>query len=144
MRVVALDIGEKRIGVAASDASGVVASPVTVLDAGRLKADLTPLKRIAEDYEPEVLLVGLPLSLDGSEGPQAESVRRVAVDIGAALGLPVEYADERFSSAQAERLMADAGLSERQRRGKVDAVAASIFLQSWLDASDGEALNGRG
>lgn len=139
MRVVALDIGEKRIGVAASDARGSIAMPVTVLDAGRLRGDISPLRRIAEDYEPQVLLVGLPLSLDGSEGPQAVSVRRVADGIGAALGVPIQYVDERLSSAQAERLMAEAGLSERQRRGKVDAVAASIFLQSWLDSRDNEA-----
>lgn len=137
MRALALDFGEKRVGVAASDVSGTVAGPVTVLDAARLRGDITPLKRLAEEYEPDVLVVGLPLSLDGTEGPQAASVRRAAAGVGEALGLPIEYADERLSSAQAERLMAEAGLSARNRRGKVDAVAASLFLQAWLDARGG-------
>lgn len=142
MRAIALDFGERRVGVAASDASGTVASPVTVLDAARLRGDLSPLRRLADEYEPDVLVVGLPLSLDGTEGPQAVTVRDAAERVAKALGLPVEYADERLSSAQAERLMADAGLSARDRRGKVDAVAASLFLQAWLDGrggSDGAA-----
>jgi putative Holliday junction resolvase len=133
MRVLALDIGERRVGVAVSDPSGSVATPVKVLDASRL-GDGAVLRRLAEDYEPELVLVGLPLSLDGTEGPQAARVRAEAARLAPHLGVPVEFADERLSSQQAARAMLEAGMSERERRGRVDAVAAALFLQAWLDA----------
>ncbi len=141
MRVLAFDIGERRVGVATSDASGLVALPVKVLDASALR-DGTTLRRLAEDYEPERIVVGLPLSLDGTEGPQARRVRAQAERIGAELGVPVDFADERLSTQQAARSMLEAGMSERERRGRLDAVAASLFLQAWLDARREEAGDG--
>lgn len=137
MRVLGLDIGAARVGVAVSDPAGAVASPVTVLDARALARDVRPLARIVEDYEAEALVVGLPVTLAGDEGPQAAEVRAVAERFGVALGLPVEYHDERLSSAEARRLMREAGMSEREQRGSVDKVAAAIVLQGWLDARSG-------
>ncbi len=134
MRVLGLDIGSVRVGVAVSDPSGRIASPLTVLDARALAGDATPLVRLAEDYESECLVVGLPLTLSGDEGPQAAEVRTAAVRLAAAAGLPVEFADERLSSEEARRMMSASGMSEKEQRGSVDKVAAAIILQGWLDA----------
>ena len=137
MRALGLDIGSVRVGVAVSDPAGSVASPLAVLDARELTGSIRPLARIAEDYEAEVLVVGLPLTLGGEEGPQAASVREIATDLAARLGLPLAFVDERNSSAEAKRAMHAAGLSERQQRGTLDKVAAAILLQAWLDAEQG-------
>ena len=118
MRILALDIGQTRIGVAVSDPRERVASPVCVL----------------EDWEPELILSGLPYTLSGEEGPQASRIRGVAASIGKAAGLPVEFTDERLSSQEAKRSLRESGMSERDMRGKIDMIAASVFLQAWLDA----------
>ena len=133
MRVLGLDIGERRVGVAISDPGERVATPLKVLDA-RVLRDLTPLIRLLEDYEVGRIVVGLPLSLDGTEGPQARAVRATGAKIAEATGLPVEYADERLSSASARRTLTEAGVSDRRKRGRVDMAAASLFLQSYLDS----------
>jgi putative Holliday junction resolvase len=133
VRIAALDIGEKRIGVAVSDPGGRVATPLKVLDAAVLR-DPGPLLRLLEEYGIGLVVVGLPLSLDGTEGPQARAVRASVARLGPALGVPVEFADERLSSAQARRALGDAGLSDRAKRGRIDMAAASLFLQSYLDA----------
>ncbi len=134
MRVLALDIGEVRVGVAVSDPAGRVASPVCVLPAAEVLAHAVTFRRVLEDWEPELLVCGLPRTLAGEEGPQAERIRAQAEKIAAACGLPLEFADERLSSAEAKRILKEQGLSERAMRGKVDSVAAGLFLQSWLDA----------
>lgn len=134
MRALALDIGEVRVGVAVSDPAGRVASPVCVLPAAEVLAHAVSFKRVLEDWEPELLVCGLPRTLAGEEGPQAERIRAQAEKIAAACGLPLEFADERLSSAEAKRILKEQGLSERAMRGKVDSVAAGLFLQSWLDA----------
>jgi putative holliday junction resolvase len=87
-----------------------------------------------DEYEVELVLVGLPLSLDGSEGPQARAVRHSAKRLAGFLRVPLEFADERLSSAAASRAMAETGVSSRSARGSVDMVAAAIFLQGFLDA----------
>ncbi len=134
MRVLGLDIGSARIGVAVSDPTGSVATPLAVLDARELARDPRALARLAEDYEAELLLVGLPLTLAGEEGPQAADVRVLADRLAAVISLPVVYFDERNSTAEARRTMREAGVSEREQRGTLDMVAAAIFLQAWLDA----------
>lgn len=134
MRVLALDIGETRIGVAVSDARERVSSPVCVLAARDVLANTAPWRRILEDWEPELLVCGLPLTLAGEEGPQAQKIREQATAIAATAGLPVEFSDERLSSVAAKRILREKGVSERDMRGKVDMIAASIFLQVWLDA----------
>ena len=134
MRVLGLDIGETRVGVAVSDPLGIIASPLAVLDARGLMRDPTPLARLAEDYEVECLVVGLPLTLAGDEGPQAAEIRTRAERLGAKLGLAVEYHDERLSTAEARKRMREAGLSDKDQRGLLDKVAAAIVLQRWLDA----------
>lgn len=134
MRALALDIGEVRIGIAASDASGRVASPVKVLPAAEVLSCAKTFRRILEDYEPEVLVCGRPQTMSGEDGPQAERVMAQARSIAEACELPLEFADERLSSSEAKRILREQGLNEKQMRGKVDMIAASLFLQAWLDS----------
>ena len=141
MRVLALDIGEKRIGVSISDPSGTVATPVNVLDAPRTLGDGRGLVGLVEEYEPELIVVGLPLSLDGTEGPQAQRVRSAATRLAGFVHVPMEFFDERLSSTEASKSMASSGVSSRARRGSVDMVAATIFLQSYLDSRHGDGQN---
>ena len=134
MRILALDIGQARVGVAVSDPGERVASPVCVLPASEVLGNAKPFRRVLEDWEPELLLCGLPYTMAGEEGPQAARIRAVAQKISAACGLPCEFADERLSSREAKRSLREKGLSEREMRGKIDMIAASLFLQAWLDA----------
>ena len=129
----ALDIGEKRVGIAVSDATGRIASPVKVLPASEVIGMARPFRMLLEDYEPEILVCGRPMTLAGEEGPQAARVMEQARAIGRGAGLPVAFADERLSSTEAKRILREQGLNERSMRGKVDMVAASVFLQTWLD-----------
>ncbi|ADK68236.1 Holliday junction resolvase YqgF [Olsenella uli DSM 7084] len=134
MRALALDIGEVRVGIAASDASGAVASPVRVLPAQEVLSCSRTFRRILEDYEPDVLVCGRPLTMAGEDGPQADRVMGQARRIATSCDLPLEFADERLSSQEAKRILREEGYSERDMRGRVDMVAASLFLQAWLDA----------
>ncbi len=144
MRLLGLDIGERRIGVAVSDPQARVATPLAVL-AASVVSDARPLQRLIDDYEVELIVVGLPLSMNGSEGPQAARVRGVATKLLDQLGVSVEYYDERLSSAEARRTMSAAGSSVKLQKGSVDKVAAAIMLQGYLDAhrcAEGDALDG--
>jgi putative Holliday junction resolvase len=143
MRALGLDIGSRRIGVAISDPTGVVASPIAVLDARELARDMRVLVQLAEDYEVESLVVGLPLTLAGEEGPQAAEVRVAAERFASVLGVPLEYYDERHSSSEARRSMRASGRTDRAQRGTLDKVAASIVLQGWLDARRARARGSR-
>ncbi|WP_077597740.1 Holliday junction resolvase RuvX [Olsenella urininfantis] len=134
MRVLALDIGDARIGIAASDMSGSIASPVKVLPAQEVLAHARSFRMVLEDYEPELLLCGRPRTMAGEDGPQARKVMAQAQQIAQSCGLPLEFADERLSSQEAKRILREEGYNERSMRGRVDMVAASLFLQSWLDA----------
>ena len=132
MQVLGLDIGEKRIGVASGSTASGVAAPVKVMPASDVLANGRSWRMLLEDYEPELLVCGCPKSMSGTQGKQAQRVRAAAEKIAAAAGLPLEFVDERLSSAEAKRYLREMGLSERDMRGKVDCVAASIFLQTWL------------
>jgi putative holliday junction resolvase len=131
VRVLALDIGERRVGVAISDPGATIASPLEVLDATARLDDR--IAAIVDEYEVGLVVAGLPLTLGGEEGPQAERVRLVGERIAGRIGIPLVYHDERLSSAQANRAM-EGATSSRKRRGTVDKVAAAIFLQSFLDS----------
>lgn len=131
----ALDIGEKRVGVAISDPERSVATPVAVLDARKLAGDAVELRRLLTDYtDVELIIIGLPLTMSGERGPQAARIEALGTKIAEKTGLPVAYADERLSSVEAKRRMAEAGADSRAQRGSVDMVAASITLQAYLDA----------
>lgn len=129
----ALDIGKVRCGIAISDPQERVATPLCVLPTEEVRSNAPSFRRVCEDWEPELIVSGLPLTLSGQKGPQALSIREVAQQVAAALSLPLEFSDERLSSSEAKRVLREEGMSERDMRGKVDMVAASLFLQSWLD-----------
>ncbi|NMF25366.1 Holliday junction resolvase RuvX [Olsenella umbonata] len=137
MRALALDIGEVRIGIAASDASGTIAVPVKVLPAAEVLGGARSFRYVLEDYEPDALVCGRPKTLSGEDGPQAERVMAQARQIAEACGLPLEFEDERLSSQEAKRILREEGYNEKSMRGRVDMVAASLFLQTWLDAQRG-------
>ena len=134
MRVVAIDLGERRIGVAVSDSGGILAvGHETVARSGEEAADHAELARIVAETGAERVVIGLPLSLDGTEGPAAQKVTAEAAAIEASLGVPVELYDERFTTVEASRALAGAGMRSRARRQVVDEAAATVLLQSWLD-----------
>ena len=133
MRIMALDIGEVRVGVAISDPGERVASPICVLPTSEVLSGAKSFRMTLEDWEPELLLCGLPYTMAGEEGPQAQRIREAAARIAKSTGLPCEFTDERLSSREAKRSLREKGLDERAMRGKVDMIAASIFLQAWLD-----------
>ncbi|MCL1890413.1 MAG: Holliday junction resolvase RuvX [Coriobacteriia bacterium] len=135
MRILALDIGEKRCGIAVSDAAQKIAFPISTLSTQEVMDNHPSFKRILEDYEPELLLCGLPVSLDGTEHSQAKRIRTQAQHISEQTEIPLAFTDERLSSAQARRALKEAGQNERLMRGKIDMVAASLFLQSYLDCA---------
>jgi len=134
MRIMALDIGQTRIGIAISDPAERVASPIEVLPAKEVINHGRDFRRLLEDWEPEMLVCGLPLTLQGQRGPQAKLIQDQARQIALNCELPLEFSDERLSSREAKRILREKGYDERSMRGKVDMIAASIFLQSWLDA----------
>ncbi len=133
MRVLALDIGEKRVGIAISDPDQSVATPLCVLDAHEVINNAESFRRVLEDWQPELLVCGLPCTLSGDEGSQAEHIREQALKIARSCNLDCAFVDERLSSTQAKRILHESGYDERSMRGKVDMIAASLFLQNWLD-----------
>ncbi len=134
MRALALDIGEVRVGVAASDASGTLASPVCVIPFQEVVQVARSFRYVLEDYEPDVLVCGRPKTMQGEDGPQVERIEKVATELAAKLDIPLVFQDERLSSAEAKRILRAQGFSERQMRGMIDPIAASLFLQTWLDS----------
>ena len=142
MRVLALDIGKVRTGIAVSDPQASVATPVCVLPTADIVENTSAWQRVLQDWEPELLLVGLPQTLAGTKGAQAKQTQACAEAIAQTAALPIEYTDERLSSAEAKRSMRESGLSEREMRGKVDMIAASLFLQTWLDEQQSTSSKG--
>lgn len=134
MRILAMDIGDVRCGIAVSDPAGKVASPVCVLPTNEVMAVASSFQRVLEDWEPDILLFGLPISMDGQENDQAAHIREMAEHIASETGIEHDFADERLSSSEAKRTLREMGYDEKRMRGKVDMVAASIFLQTWIDS----------
>jgi putative Holliday junction resolvase len=136
-RILALDVGEKRIGVAVSDELHVLARPLKTLAHSSLADDVSALAVLLAEYAVETLVVGFPRSLSGEEGPQALRVKRYAHKLAAALPVPVVLWDERYSTVQAVHRLAEAGRRRRNARGdksRIDAAAAAVILQDYLDA----------
>jgi putative holliday junction resolvase len=134
MRVVALDLGTKRIGVAVSDLSGTIASPRTVIQrSGSKTRDHQVIKALLEEEEAELLIIGLPLNMNGSYGPAAKGAVAEAAELASVVGVPVETFDERLTTVSADRALKEANISATNRRKLVDKVAAAVMLQAWLD-----------
>jgi putative Holliday junction resolvase len=135
-RALGIDLGERRIGIALSDSAGTLATPYEVVPrSGDRARDHQRLADLAEETGAEVVVVGLPLSLDGTRGPSAIRVEAEVEELRRRLDAPVETWDERLSTVEAERRLRSAGVRGRRRRHVVDQVAATVILQSWLDAT---------
>ena len=135
IRALGIDPGSKRIGLAVSDLSGTIASPLMVLQRSKSRQhDLHEIARIAVEQAAEVIVIGLPLSMDGSQGKAAKAAIAEGRRLATLVDVPIEMHDERLTTVTAERSMLDAGLNAVERRKVVDKVAAAIMLQSWLDA----------
>ena len=134
MRVLALDVGDKRIGVAISDPSQVLARSLKVIQRGSRQEDFAAVARLVEEYAVEKVVVGYPRSLDGKAHAQAKKVERYATGLAESLTVPMLLWDERFSTVTAERLMREAGLRGKKRWKGIDAVAAAVILQDYLDS----------
>jgi putative Holliday junction resolvase len=132
-RVLALDIGRKRIGLAVSDELGITAQGIETLKRGRIRDDLAALKGIVETWNVGLLLVGRPLHMSGSESRQSEYTREFAERLQQYLGVPLVYWDERLTSVEAERMLRDAGASLDQKKKSVDRLAAVLLLESYLE-----------
>lgn len=130
-RVLAVDHGDRRTGLAISDALGITAQPLEAVREADEQKLLARIVELAAEREVERILVGLPLNMDGSEGPRARIARRFGERLAEETGLPVEFSDERLTSVQAGRVLA--GRPGKRRRGDTDVVAAQIFLQGYLD-----------
>ena len=133
MRVLGLDIGERRIGVALSDPEGIIAIALTVIERKSEDAALKQLVDLTHEHEVQRIVIGLPRSLDGSLGKQAQAVEAFAESVAGCSGLPVVTWDERLSTVAAERMMVEAGVKREKRKKRLDSVAAAIILQGYLD-----------
>ncbi len=138
IRKAGLDIGAKRIGVSVSDALGLTAQPVGVVERRSQAADVEAIMNLLAEFEIGEFVAGLPLNMDGSEGTQADAVRHFCARIEAITDIPVSFQDERLTTVESERLMIDSGMRRSKRRAKIDKTAAVLILQSHLDARAGE------
>jgi putative Holliday junction resolvase len=132
-RVLALDVGARRIGVAMSDSTGTLATPLTTLRVRGAERAIEQIVALVREHDVVTVVVGWPLNMNGGVGPQAESVRTFGEALEAALGRPVAYFDERLTSVVAEQMLRDMGVKPEKRRDRIDEVAASIILQDYLD-----------
>lgn len=132
-RLLGLDVGEKTVGVAVSDTTLTIASPVETLRRGKFTADVERLTKLVADQKVGGFVVGLPINMDGSQGPRCQSVRAFANNLLAKIDLPLTFWDERLSTAAVTRTMLDADLSRARRAELVDKLAAAYILQGYLD-----------
>jgi len=128
-----LDIGKKRIGVAGCDGTGLIATGLTTLVRSSFDADVREFQHLVKEREAQILVIGLPYSLDGSLGLQAFHVQKYATRLGTALQLPIDYIDERLTSVEAEAQLKAQKRFSTYNKGLVDQQAAMIILQQWLD-----------
>jgi putative Holliday junction resolvase len=134
MRILAIDHGSKRIGIAVSDELKMIAQPLEFILAEPFADFLERLEELILDKEVESILVGLPRNMDGSYGPAAAKVQDFVTALKGALSVPIKTWDERLTSAQANRLLIQGNVRRDKRKQKVDAMAAAILLQSYLDS----------
>jgi putative Holliday junction resolvase len=136
MRVLGIDLGTRRIGLALSDPDATIASPLQVLERQGRKRDIAALAALVRDHAVERIVVGLPIHMDGRRGPEAEAAESFAASLARATRLEVDLIDERWTTVEAERAlreMGQTGRRGRKRRQHVDAVAASLLLRAYLD-----------
>jgi putative Holliday junction resolvase len=137
MRILAIDHGSKRIGIAISDELKLIAQPLEYIPAEPFAEFLERLKELLRDKQVELILVGMPRNMDGSYGPAALKVQAFVAALKGALTVPIQTQDERLTSAQANRVLIQGGVRRAKRKEKVDQMAAAILLQSYLDSRAG-------
>jgi putative Holliday junction resolvase len=140
MRVLAIDLGTKNIGVAVSDALGITVRAVETIRRKQTRQDIARLKFLVEDLEAESVVIGLPLRMDGTEGDAAANVRRFVEQLRTEIDVPIFTQDERLTSYEAEQIMIERGMNREQRRSKSDELAAVIILQDYLAAMERKIL----
>lgn len=133
-RVLGLDVGESRIGVALCDSSGIIVSPLAAIKRSNLENDLKAIVRLAEDNDVRAVVVGLPISLNGRMERQARLVSRFIRDLAKESPVPVRSQDERFSTAEAERLLREGGHQPSREKGLRDSASAAVILRAYLDS----------
>jgi putative Holliday junction resolvase len=133
-RVLGLDLGDARIGVAISDPERRLAVPVGTIHVGQPPGELKAVAALVAEHDATLLVIGLPRSMSGDEGSRAALAREFGAALEAAVRVPIEFQDERLSTVEAERVLREAGVTGRERRRVVDRSAATVILQAWLDA----------
>jgi putative Holliday junction resolvase len=134
VRILGLDYGERRIGVAISDPTGSFAQPLETIATPRGDADgLARVAELVKTREVGQIVLGLPLHMSGRAGPEAERVRAFGARVSTLTGVPVDYVDERWTSREAERVLDEGGVSKKKQRGRVDPIAAALLLRTWLE-----------
>lgn len=136
-RILGLDVGSKRIGVAVSDPLGITAQGLETIHRQNKRLDFERLEKVVREYSVAEIVVGFPLRMSGAKGIQAEKMQRFADELRERIQLPVHLWDERLSSAQANRLLRETDMSIKRRGQVVDQMAAVLILQSWMDARAG-------
>jgi putative Holliday junction resolvase len=140
VRALGLDVGERRVGIAISDPTGTVVRPLETLVRGSREEDFAAIAALIAEHNVELVVVGQPLSLDGSEGPQARRISRYAQRLEDRITVPIVFWDERYTTVAAEEIMLQNRSKRKRRRSRaesgVDAVAAAVILQSYLDSQD--------
>ena len=134
MRILGLDVGDKRIGVAISDELQITAQGIEVIERKNIQHDLKRIADLIKEYEVHKIVFGLPKNMNGSIGPQGESVQEFSETVRAAVKIETEFWDERLTTVAAEKTLIDADMSRKKRKGVIDKVAAVIILQNYLDS----------
>ena len=139
MRILALDVGERRVGIAISDPGGTLARPLQTLVRGSREDDFAAIATLVAEHDVALVVVGRPLSLDGTEGPQARQIARYADALAARLPVPIVPWDERFTTVAADEIIRQIRKGKKRRapaEGEVEAIAAAVILQSYLDSQN--------
>ncbi len=134
MAIIGLDVGDKHIGVAM--AIGTIAVPVAVIGRTQEEQDLERIAALTQDYETELIVIGLPRSMDGSIGAQAELVLEFAKSLANYIDIPIDMCDERLTTVTADRLLQESGAKRKQRKANIDAMAAAVILQAYIDGKN--------
>jgi putative Holliday junction resolvase len=132
MRILALDFGERRVGVAVTDPTGVIAQPLETIESKSREGHLKRIREIVSEYEVVRIVVGLPLHMDGRAGPEAEAARHFGAMVAHRTDRPVEYLDERWTTLEANRALSAVGVKGKRKRDKLDAAAATLLLSTYL------------
>lgn len=139
-RVLALDVGNRRIGLAVSDPLGITAQPLPTLLRKSKRADMNALRELVAENGVQEIVIGLPLRMGGEDSAQTERVRKFAEELGSTLHLPIHFLDERLTSWEAHQMLDASKFDRLQRKGKVDQIAAVLILQAYLQKHTGPPL----